>query len=112
LSDIVIFPGTGHAVAGRNAQSIRLIDDVVAGDRFLGLVLQRNARKSKTRSRPILYSFGCAGRVLKMLKFPDGTVRVAGGGVAPLSHPHYASQTPYLMARIENSRTWPTIRWS
>ena len=40
LSDIVIFPGMVAPLLVESSQSIRLIDDVVAGDRFLGLVLQ------------------------------------------------------------------------
>src|SRR5438132_3762054 len=80
LSDIVIFPGTVTPLLVETAQSIRLIDDVVAGDRFLGLVLQRSAEiENPTPSD--LYSHGCAGRVLKMLKFPDGTVRVLVEGL-------------------------------
>ena len=43
LSDIVIFPGMVAPLLVESAQSIRLIDDVVAGDRFLTLVLQRSA---------------------------------------------------------------------
>src|SRR6188472_2163994 len=43
LSDIVIFPGMVAPLLVESTQSTRLIDDVVAGDRFLGLVLQKKA---------------------------------------------------------------------
>ena len=43
LSDIVIFPGMVAPLLVESAASIRLIDDVVAGDRFLGLILQKKA---------------------------------------------------------------------
>src|SRR5271155_5455314 len=76
LSDIVIFPGTVTHLLVETTPSIRLIDDVVAGDRFLGLVLQRHP-DIKNPAPADLYPCGCAGRVLKMLKFPDGSVRVA-----------------------------------
>jgi ATP-dependent Lon protease len=100
LSDIVIFPGTVTHLLVETAQSIRLIDDVVAGDRFLGLVLQRNAEVENPTPAE-LYSFGCAGRVLKMLKFPDGSVRVAVEGLRRFRILSYPSQTPYLVARTE-----------
>src|ERR1700756_1635572 len=80
LSDIVIFPGTVTPLLVETAQSIRLIDDVVAGDRFLGLVLQRSP-EIENQVPTDLYSYGCAGRVLKMLKFPDGTVRILVEGL-------------------------------
>src|ERR1700733_7404265 len=100
LSDIVIFPGTVTHLLVETAQSIRLIDDVVAGDRFLGLVLQRSAEIENPLPSD-LFSFGCAGRVLKMLKFPDGTVRVAVEGLRRFRIVSYTTQTPYLIAHIE-----------
>jgi ATP-dependent Lon protease len=100
LSDIVIFPGTVTHLLVETAPSIRLIDDVVAGDRYLGLVLQRNP-ETENPAPADLYSFGCAGRVLKMLKFPDGSVRVAVEGLRRFRILSYASQAPYLVARTE-----------
>jgi ATP-dependent Lon protease len=100
LSDIVIFPGTVTHLLVETAPSIRLIDDVVAGDRFLGLVLQRNA-ETENPTPADLYSFGCAGRVLKMLKFPDGSVRVAVEGLRRFRIITYTSQSPYLVAQTE-----------
>ena len=63
LSDIVIFPGTVTPLLVETAQSIRLIDDVVAGDRFLGLVLQRNPENDNPGPAE-LWPHGCAARVL------------------------------------------------
>src|SRR5580658_954779 len=100
LSDIVIFPGTVTHLLVETAPSIRLIDDVVAGDRFLGLVLQRNAEVENPLPAD-LFSFGCAGRVLKMLKFPDGSVRVAVEGLRRFRILSYTSEPPYLTAQIE-----------
>src|SRR5580658_397482 len=100
LSDIVIFPGTVTHLLVETAQSIRLIDDVVAGDRYLGLVLQRTPEIENPLPAD-LFTFGCAGRVLKMLKFPDGTVRVAVEGLRRFRILNYAKETPYLLANIE-----------
>jgi len=100
LSDIVIFPGTVTPLLVETAQSIRLIDDVVAGDRFLGLVLQRSP-EIENPSPSDLYIFGCAGRVLKMLKFPDGTVRILVEGIRRFRVKEFGEQSPYLTAKIE-----------
>ena len=54
-------------------QSTRLIDDVVAVDRFLGLVLQHNPEADTPKPHE-LYRFGCVGRVMKMLKSRSSTV--------------------------------------
>jgi ATP-dependent Lon protease len=100
LSDIVIFPGTVTHLLVETAQSIRLIDDVVAGDRYLGLVLQRNP-DIENPTPAELHSCGCAGRVLKMLKFPDGSVRVAVEGLRRFRVLSYTSESPYLIAQTE-----------
>jgi ATP-dependent Lon protease len=80
LSDIVIFPGMVAPLLVDTAQSIRLIDDVVEGDRLLGVVLQRKPELDNPEPQD-LHEYGCAGRVLKMLKFPDNTVRVLVEGL-------------------------------
>src|SRR5271154_6640950 len=100
LSDIVIFPGTVTHLLVETPQSIRLIDDVVAGDRFLGLVLQRNPDVENPTPTD-LHPCGCAGRVLKMLKFPDGSVRVAVEGLRRFRILNYTSESPYLVAHTE-----------
>src|SRR5215212_3633446 len=80
LADIVIFPGMVAPLLVDTAQSIRLIDDVVEGDRLLGLVLQRKPELDSPTPQD-LHEFGCGARVLKMLKFPDNTVRVLVEGI-------------------------------
>jgi ATP-dependent Lon protease len=100
LSDIVIFPGMVSPLLVETAGSIRLIDDVVAGDRFIGLVLQKKADIENPKPDD-LWSHGCAVRVLKMLKFPDNTVRVLVEGLRRFRVAEYEAQEPYLRARIE-----------
>lgn len=100
LSDIVIFPGMVAPLLVESAQSIRLIDDVVAGDRFLGLVLQKRPELDNPAPQD-LWEFGCAARVLKMLKFPDNTVRVLIEGLRRFRVKQYPAHDPYLCAEIE-----------
>jgi len=100
LSDIVIFPGMVAPLLVDTVQSTRLIDDVVEGDRLLGLVLQRKADVDNPAPED-LYEFGCGARVLKMLKFPDNTVRVLVEGLWRIRIKEYETQTPYLRAKIE-----------
>jgi ATP-dependent Lon protease len=100
LSDIVIFPGMVAPLLVESAQSIRLIDDVVAGDRFLGLVLQKKPELDNPAPED-LWGHGCVARVMKMLKFPDNTVRVLVEGLTRFEIKEYVSHDPYLCARIE-----------
>lgn len=99
LSDIVIFPGMVAPLLVDTAQSIRLIDDVVEGDRLLALVLQKKPDTDSPTPED-LFEYGCGARVLKMLKFPDNTVRVLVEGLWRVRLKSYESETPYLRARI------------
>ena len=100
LSDVVIFPGMVSPLLVETAQSTRLIDDVVAGDRFLGLVLQKKPEVENPLPDD-LWGHGCVVRILKMLKFPDNTVRVLVEGLRRFRIVEYESRDPYLRARTE-----------
>ena len=100
LSDIVIFPGMVAPLLVETAQSTKLIDDVVGGDRLLGVVLQRNAEAENPLPHE-MHEVGCAARVLKMLKFPDNTVRVLVEGLWRVRLKQYTTTDPYLAAKFE-----------
>jgi ATP-dependent Lon protease len=100
LSDIVIFPAMVAPLLVDTAQSIRLIDDVVEGDRLLGLVLQRKPEAENPLPED-LWESGCAARVLKMLKFPDNTVRVLVEGLWRIRIKKFEPAAPYLRANYE-----------
>src|SRR5579859_1278132 len=99
LSDIVIFPGMVAPLLVETAQSTKLIDDVVAGDRLLGVALQRNAEAENPLPHE-MHEVGCAARVLKMLKFPDNTVRVLVEGLWRIHVRNYTATDPYLTAKF------------
>lgn len=103
LSDIVIFPGMVAPLLVETPQSTKLIDDVVGGDRLLGVALQRNPDAENPLPEE-MHEVGCAARVLKMLKFPDNTVRVLIEGLWRIRVKEYPSVTPYLCAKFDLMR--------
>ncbi|MBI1839227.1 MAG: endopeptidase La [Verrucomicrobia bacterium] len=100
LSDIVIFPGMVAPLLVETVQSIRLIDDVVEGDRLLAVVLQKNA-ESQNPMPEEMWEHGCVARVLKMMKFPDNTVRILIEGLWRIRVRDYETLSPYLRAHVE-----------
>src|SRR5437867_12999544 len=80
LSDLVVFPFMVAPLLVSSQSSITLVDDVVAGNRLLVLVLQRNPDVENPKEAD-LHEFGCVGKVLKMLKFPDESVRILVQGL-------------------------------
>jgi ATP-dependent Lon protease len=100
LSDLVIFPAMAAPLLVETAQSSKLIDDVVGGDRLLGVVLQRNPEADNPLPHE-MYEVGCSARVLKMLKFPYHTVRLLVEGLWRIRIRDYTKLEPYLCARFE-----------
>lgn len=100
LSDIVIFPGMVSPLLVESTPSIRLIDDVVGGSRLVGLVLQKDPKADNPKIEE-LYSYGCLARILKMLKFPDNSVRVLVEGLRRFQITGPISSDPYLTARVK-----------
>ena len=99
LSDVVVFPHMVAPLLVSSAQSIRLIDEVVAGNRLLAVTLQTDPDLEHPRPDQLL-PYGCVARVMRMLKFPDDSVRVLIQGIKRMRIVHVDAETPYLQAQI------------
>lgn len=100
LADVVIFPGMMTPLLVESSASIKLVDDVVGGDRFVGMILQTNPDVDEPQPDD-LYSIGCACRIIKMLKFPDNTVRILVDGLKRFEVKDYTTREPYLKAKVD-----------
>src|ERR1043165_3691963 len=100
LSDVVIFPGAVAPLLVETGPSIKLIDDVGAGDRVRGVVLQRKPESADPAPQD-LYEVGCVVRLAKMVKFPDNTVRVLVEGLWRIRFKDFTTNTPYLSAKYD-----------
>ena len=100
LSDIVIFPVAVVPLLIETGPSLKLIDDIVSGDRLFGAVLQRKAEVAEPAPED-LYDVGCVSRLSKMVKFPDGTVRVLVEGLWRIRVKKFEPPAPYLRAGYE-----------
>jgi ATP-dependent Lon protease len=100
MSDVVVFPGMVAPLLVESEASTRLIDDVVEGNRLLALVLQ-HVPDSQNPTPDELHEVGCGARVLKMLKFPDNTVRILIEGLWRVRFKEFTTTKPYLRAKFE-----------
>jgi len=100
LKDTVIFPNMSvPLVVGRPA-SRRLIDAVILDTRLLGLVMQRDSEIEEPRPED-LHEVGTVAQIQKLLKFPDGNLRVIVRGVDRIRIQRYTATEPFLKARTE-----------
>ncbi len=99
LRETVPFPETLTPLAIGQERSLQLVNDVLAGDRMLVMVASRDSEKEDPGPED-LYSVGVAGVVARMLKVPDGTVRILVHGAQRVVLGEYVSTSPYLVARV------------
>ncbi len=97
VSDVVLFPGMIAPLIVSTAKSIKLIDDVVAGNRTLITCLQRSrdAQDDEVGVKD-LHEYGCLARLVKMLKFPDDTVRILVQGITRCRLVHEQENRHYI----------------
>jgi len=100
LRDTVVFPFVATPLIVARRPSVQLIDDVLSGDRLLALVAQRKPELEEPKPEDI-YTVGTAAIVLKMLKFPDGSLRVLVQGIERIRVLEYVSSEPYYRAKIK-----------
>ncbi len=100
LRDTVVFPDTMIPLTIGQERSIKLIDDVLAGDRLLAMVTSRDA-EIETPGPDLLYPVGTVGLAHKMIKLPDGTMRILVQGLQRVRVKEYVSEEPYLVAHTE-----------
>src|SRR5271169_1690367 len=101
LKDTVVFPQSMMPLAIGQERSIRLIDDAVAGDRLLALVTARDA-SVEAPGWDQIYEIGTLSVIHKMIKVPDGTLRILVGGLARIKVAKQIASEPYLIADFED----------
>jgi ATP-dependent Lon protease len=101
LKETVVFPDSMTPLAIGQERSIRLVDDVVGADRELALVAVRNA-EAEEPGWDDLYELGTAATVQKLIRVPDGTLRVLVHGIRRIRVVERKSSDPYLVGEFED----------
>jgi ATP-dependent Lon protease len=99
LRETVTFPETLTPLAVGQERSIKLVDDVLGASRMLAMVAARDPEDEEPGPEG-LYEVGVVGIVARMLKVPDGTLRILVQGTQRVRLGPYVAEEPYLVARI------------
>ena len=100
LKETVVFPESMTPLAVGQERSIKLIDDVVAGERMLALLTVKNADAEQPGWEDV-YEVGTVAVVHKMIKVPDGTLRILVQGLERVRLCERIAEEPYLIAEFE-----------
>jgi ATP-dependent Lon protease len=100
LRETVPLPDTLTPLAIGQERSVQLVNDVLAGDRLLVMVASRNP-ELETPGPEDLYDVGVVGAVARMIKVPDGTLRILVQGAQRVRIVDWVQTEPYLVAKVE-----------
>ena len=99
LRGVVVYPQTAVPLTVGQPRSIRLVDEVVAADKLVGLVAATNP-ELETPGPTDLYRVGTIATVHRLLKAPDGTIRLLVQGMNRFRLGEFVAEEPYLKAKI------------
>ncbi|NLF75325.1 MAG: hypothetical protein GX573_06470, partial [Chloroflexi bacterium] len=99
LRGLVVYPQTTIPLTVGQPRSVKLVDEVVAGDRIIGLVASRDP-DLETPGPDEIYGYGTLAQIHRLFRAPDGTIRLLVQGLARVKVDEYTTTEPYLRARV------------
>ncbi len=94
----VIFPQHFTPLIIHTKRLVQLIDDALAQNKIVGAVTQKNPDIEEPKLHE-LYTVGCVIQISKMLRFPDGTIRLLTQGLRRFKLNHSVQTEPYLKVK-------------
>ena len=100
LRDTVLFPQSILPLAAGRAASLKLIEEAARGDRTIGVITQRDPAAEEPGEAD-LHRIGTVATIHKVVKQPDGTLRLVVQGLRRFRILELTQTRPYLLARVE-----------
>ena len=98
LRGVVVYPQTAVPLTVGQPRSIKLVDDILSGDKLVGLVASRKPELEEPGIDD-LYEVGTVATVHRLLRVPDGTVRLLVQGIERFRLGDVVETEPYLKAK-------------
>jgi len=95
----VIFPDQVVPLIIHTQKLAKLIDEILTTNKLAGALTQRNPEIEEPAPNEV-FSMGCVIQITKMLRFPDGTIRLLIKGLKRFKVVEFTQTEPYLKAKI------------
>ncbi|HXH28289.1 MAG TPA: LON peptidase substrate-binding domain-containing protein, partial [Candidatus Polarisedimenticolia bacterium] len=99
LRDIVVYPFIIVPLSVSRDRSIKAVDRALSDNRMILLVAQKDSQVEEPGEEDV-FGIGTVGVIMRMLKLPDGRIRVLVQGVCRARIEGFTRQAPYLQAKI------------
>jgi ATP-dependent Lon protease len=100
VRNTVLYPSMVLPLMVARGKSVKLVDSVLSGNRLMGVVAQRDP-SIEDPGADDLFEHGTVGTILKMLKFPDESIRVLVRGIQRIKVKKVNSSDPFFTAEVE-----------
>ncbi len=97
LRGVVVYPQTIIPLTVGQPRSIKLVDEVVSGNRMIGLITSKDPNL-ETPGPDDIYRVGTIASIHRLFRAPDGTIRMLVQGVSRISVDEFTTTEPYLKA--------------
>ncbi len=99
LRDVVVFPYMIVPLFVGREKSIKAIDESLSKDRLIFLVSQKEASEEEPVPS-MFYRTGTISSILRMLKLPDGKVKILVQGLVKAEIESFVQETPFFMVKV------------
>ena len=99
LPETVVFPYMIAPLFVNRERSIKAVDQSLAENRMILLVTQKNSAVDDPKPAD-LHEFGTVSVIMRMLKLPDGRVRILVQGFSRAKVEYFDETQPYLVAKV------------
>src|SRR3954454_3859219 len=99
LKETVVFPQSMTPLAIGQERSVKLVEDAVDGERLVALVTVENSDVEQP-GWDDLHEIGTAAVIHKLIRVPDGTLRILVQGVRRIKLDRRLHETPYLIGEF------------
>src|SRR5215470_14949888 len=100
LPDVVMFPYMIAPLFVNRERSAKAVDQALAENRMILLVAQKNPNADDPKAED-LHDFGTVSIIMRMLKLPDGRVRILVQGFSRAKVESYDDSKPYTTAKVQ-----------
>ena len=107
LPDMVVFPYMIVPLFVNRERSAKAVDQALSENRMILLVSQKTANVDDPKAED-LREFGTVSVIMRMLKLPDGRVRILVQGFSRAHVEYYDESKPYLTAKVQ-PKTEPQV---
>jgi ATP-dependent Lon protease len=99
LRGLVVYPQTAIPLVVGQARSVKLVDEIMAGDRIVGLVASKDPELEEPPPDEI-HRVGTLASIHRLFRSPDGTIRLLVQGLQRIEVDEFTTEDPFLRARV------------